>query len=277
MLSIESNSSREEPSVESLAAGWQELARQLRFLALSGTPVHPEDVKRFHTLVSRGSEAIRALALGLPDATLGLRTVASERAVAMRMLQSGAPATDSTSPADGVERAPSRTHILALAGSETVLPAQDIVLLLAARKQVGVLKLRTERETFTLELDHGRVAHLHTSMAAEGERLGEILVRRGILNALQIENIRKRNRRGRIGEILLAGNFVTQAQLLGALEAQIHLLVGRLCQARAKQFSYWRGPLVFAQPRLCIDAEALLLAPFCGEPQEPPLDQRGAG
>jgi len=254
-----------EPSVASLADGWQELARQLRFLALRGTAVHPDDALRFQALAARGGESIRAIASRAPEAGHGLQTQTGARALAVRMLQSGGSESDTTHPADRVDRPPSRSHSLTLSGSGSVLPAQDIILLLAARKQTGALKLRTQRETFTLEFDQGQVAHMHTSNAEQDERLGDLLVRRGVLTALQVEDIRQHSR-GRIGEVLLEKEFVTELQLLAALEMQVHLLIGRLCQARVEQFAFRRGALTLTQQRLRLDVSELLLAPRLLEP-----------
>ena len=263
------NTPSPEISLDSLATGWTELARQIRFLGVRGASVHAEDLKKLHTQLLRGTEAVRALANGERDATLGLSTAGSQRGVAIRMLQSGAPVADGTHPADSVERPPSRGHVLALAGSDALLPAQEVVALIAARRQTGIVKLRTERETFTLEFDAGHVAHMHSSCAAEGERLGDILVRRGWLQAPEVEIIRQRNPRGRFGEVLLTGNSVTEEQLLAALEMQIHLLVGRLCQSKILNFSFWQGPLVFARPRLRIALSALMLMPNFDQADEP--------
>jgi len=261
MLQSGYNTPSPEISIESLAAGWQELARQTRFLGVRGPNVHAEDLKKLHTQLVHGREAVRAIACGEREATLGLSTTGSPRGVALRMLQSGCPATDATHPADSVERAPSRTHVLALAGSDALLPAPEVVALVAARAQTGIVKLRTNRETFTLEFDAGSVAHMHSSVAADGERLGDILVRRGWLAAQQVEGLRQHNLRGRFGEVLLNAGLVTEAQLLAALEQQIHLLVGRLCQSQILNFSYWQGPLVFARPSLRIALSALMLIP----------------
>ncbi len=276
MIPVRPSSESEALNVETLATGWQELARQMRFLALRGTPVHPEDLKRLQTLLMRGTESIGAIARGESNATLGLQVQGSQRGIAMRMLQSGCPAADGAHPSESVERAPSRTHVLLLAGSESVLSAQDLVLLLATRQRIGILKLRTERETFTLELDRAEVAHMHTSAAAEGERLGDILVQQGVLSALQADQIRQRSPRGRIGEVLLGGNFVSEAQLLAALQTQIHLLVGRLCQAQVQNFSFWQGPLIFGLPRLRIDLQALLWLPWQDTGFEAPPEPRAA-
>src|SRR5689334_372056 len=211
------NTSPQEISIESLASGWQELARQIRFLGVRGTSVHPEDLRKLQLQLARGTEAVRAIACGERDATLGLSSAGSQRGVAIRMLQSGCTAADGAHPSDSVEREPSRSHVLALAGSDALIPAPEVVALVAARRQTGVVKLRTNRETFTLEFDAGQVAHMHSSVAAEDERLGEILVRRGFLQAQQVESVRSRNLRGRFGEVLLGAGMVTEAQLLAAL------------------------------------------------------------
>jgi hypothetical protein len=274
MIPMRPNSEANALSVEALATGWQELARQMRFLALRGKPVHPEDLKQLQALLQRGTESIGAIARGETNATLGLQVQSSQRGIAMRMLQSGCPAADGAHPSESVDRAPSRTHVLALGGSDSVLTAQELVMLLAARRQVGILKLRTEREIFTLELDRNEVAHLHTSSAAEGERLGDVLACLGMLSAQEVDNVRQHNPRGRLGEALLGGNFVSEAQLLAALETQIHLLIGRLCQSRILNFSFWQGPLVFARPRLRIAVSALMLTPGLDQPDEA---QGGAG
>ena len=269
MFQDDFNAPAPEISIESLATGWQELARQIRFLGVRGASVHMEDLKKLQLQLARGKEAVRGLAAGERDATLGLSAAGSQRGVAIRMLQSGCPVADATHPSDSVERAPSRTHVLALAGTDALLPAPEVVALIAARRQSGIVKLRTNRETFTLEFDAGQVAHMHSSTGADGERLGDILVGRGWLQAQQVESIRSRSLRGRFGEVLLNAGLVTEAQLLAALETQIHLLVGRLCQSQVLNFSFWQGPLVFARPSLRIALSALMLIPDF-EPAEGP-------
>ncbi|MBK7645322.1 MAG: hypothetical protein IPJ19_20180 [Planctomycetes bacterium] len=255
-----------ERSVEALAAGWQQLAREMRFLALRGSNVDPAKVELLQGLVRRSAEAVRVISGGSEDApALGLRAPTPERGIALRMVQSGCPAADERVPPIGLSLPPSRTHRLLLTGSQELLAAQDVVSLLAARRLVGSLELKTARESFTIELDSGEVAHMHTDTPVRGERLGDILVQRGILTPTQIENIRVRNQRGRIGEALLLGNWVTEAQLLTALETQIHLLIGRLCRAESHQFAFWQGPLILARPRVRIGVGDLLLAPAAEE------------
>lgn len=264
---IEPNPQSPASEVEALAARWQELARQLRFLELRGTPVRFELDESLRRIVKRSSEAIRAFASGRDEAALGLQEPGTPRAVAMRMLGSGAAASDATHRFDSIDLAPGRSHRLLFSGTGSSLPAQDVVRQLGIARQTGVLKLRTAREIFTLELEIGKVAHLHTDTPAEGERLGELLVRQRVRSAAEIETIRKRNQRGRFGDVLLLGNHATPAQLVGALELQIHLLVGRLCQAEALNFSFWQGPLSLGAPRVRLEVSELMLGPIDEAPR----------
>jgi hypothetical protein len=258
-----SNSGPAEPSIEAIAAGWQELARQLRFLQLRGTPVPLEQALQLQCLVARSAESIRAIATGLAQPSPCLEAPGMASNTGKLMLASGAPGSDGVRLGDGIDRAPGRGYKLLLGGSGSTLPAQDVVRLIGARRLQGVLKLRTSRETFTLEFESGEIAHMHTNLPLEGERLGEILVRCGVFDAQQLESIRARDQRGRIGEVLLNGKHVTQGQLLSALEMQVHLLVGRLCLAQAENFSFWAGPLVLASPRQRIAvAEVMLVSLF---------------
>ena len=234
----------------------------MRFMALRGTRADPETVEMLQKLIRRGSESIRALSLGQGDAPIGLRIESSQRGLAQRMMQNGCPEADRGGLPGGERGAPSRTHVLRLQGAEGIVSAQEVVSLVAALKKTGVLKLRTERELFTLEFDQGKVAHLETGAPLEGQRLGEILVQRGLLDAGQLATIRSRDRRGRIGEVLLRGNFVREQPLLDALLAQLHLLIGRLASAPVQWFAFWEGPLVHAHPRLRLELAELLLEPW---------------
>lgn len=258
-------------SIEQLADGWDELARQLRFLALRGTQADPETVALLHKLVARGSESIRALSRGEGDAPLGLRIESSQRGITPGPMQSAAGDSGCSGLPGGERGAPSRTHMLRLQGSEGVVSAQEVVGLVAALKKTGVLKLRSARELFTLEIEEGKIAHLETGAPLEGQRVGELLVQRKVIDAELLANIRRRDRRGRIGDVLLRGNFVREPQLREALTTQMHLLVGRLASAQIEWFAFWEGPLIQAHPRLRIELDALLLAPWQDGPSsEPP-------
>lgn len=274
MIPTQPNPHPDESSIEALAAAWQALARQLRFLEMRGTVIPLEPAARLRALIQRSSESIRAIAAGEGETGLELQQPATSRGIAMRMLGGRAPALESLG---AFEQSPGRGYTLLMSGAGSLLPAQEIVRLLAARKLRGVLKLRTASEVFTLEIERGEIAHLHTNLALEGERLGEVLVRQGVFGAQQMEGIRARNTRGRLGDSLLVGKHVTQRQLIAALEAQVHQRIGRLCQAQAENFAFWDGPLTQATPRLRIAVGELMLVTFEDGPGEPPASERAAG
>src|SRR5260221_13269242 len=102
MLPDESDPDPQAPNVESLAAGWQALALELRYLALRGTNGSPYDAARLQKLLLRAGEAIRAVARGAANGELGLPVQRSQRGVALRILESGCPAADELGRARGL-------------------------------------------------------------------------------------------------------------------------------------------------------------------------------
>ena len=131
MVHARASSASEVSNVETLATGWQELARQVRFLSLRGSAVPPDDLKRLQTLLAEGVASVGAIARGETQAPQGLQVYSSERGIAMRMLQSGCPAADGVHPSDGVDRAPSRSHVLTLTPEGRGLHAEIAPLALA--------------------------------------------------------------------------------------------------------------------------------------------------
>ena len=60
MIPARASSASEVTTVETLATGWQDLARQVRFLSLRGNAVHPDDLKRLQSLLSQGVASVGA-------------------------------------------------------------------------------------------------------------------------------------------------------------------------------------------------------------------------
>jgi hypothetical protein len=262
VIPLHSNDRTQAQSIESLAAGWQELARRLRLFELGGTPVDEGQAEILRQLIQRSGEMLRSLPVRGGDAPHDLRNRLPQRQSGLPLELSACPLAEGRIPPAGFQLPPSRSHTLLLTGSEQLLSAQDLIALLAGRALTGTLEFKTERETFTLEFDGGTVAHMHTNTATPGERLGELIAQRGVLGAREVEEARRGKRRGRIGELLLANNSLTEDQLRFTLESQIHVLIGRLCEARSFRFVFWQGPLLLALPSLRIDVSALLLTPL---------------
>lgn len=246
-------------NVQTLADDCQQLARQMRFFALGGVKADPALVETLGGLIQRASSAFQELSRG-GSAAAGLLGAQPERALALRMLQSGAPeVADPGLHFKSDDRPPSSRHAQVLRGSECIFQAPDLISFLGVQQKTGVLEIRTKSATFLLELDHGQVAHVQCNQNEKGERLGDILVDTGVIGRAQLEEAYKRNPRGRLGELLLGGGLVSEQQLFDALQRQIHLLFQRLTNEPMERFVFWQGPLILAQERLRLNATALLL------------------
>jgi hypothetical protein len=248
-------------SVESLADHCQELARQMRFFALGGVRANPAQVESLGALLERAGGIFQQMARGEgPPASTPFRVEPQELSVALRMLQSGGPEIEPAAPLhSSEERPPSPQHVLALRGGEGIVSGPDIIAFLGVQQKTGLLEIRTPNQQFTLELDDGKVAHLQSSRIGVGERLGDILVEMGVIDRRAVEEAYKANPRGRFGELLLTGKMVKEEQLFAALQRQIHLLFQRLAEEPMERFTFWAGPLLYAQERLRLNATALML------------------
>ena len=247
-------------SVESLADHCQELARQMRFFALGGVRANPKQVETLGTLLDRAGGMFQQMARGEnSSAVSSFRMEPQERSVALRMLQSGGPETETPAPLRSEERPPSPRHIMVLRGSEGIFSGPDLVSFLGVQQKTGLLEIRTPNQLFTLELDAGQVAHLQSNRAGKGERLGDILVELGVVERRAVEDAYRTNPRGRVGELLFGNGLVTEEQLFEALQRQIHVLFQRLASEPMERFTFWAGPLLHAQERLRLNATALML------------------
>ena len=81
----------------------------------------------------------------------------------------------------------------------------------------------------------------------------------GLVERRAVEEAYRQNPRGRVGEMLLKNGLVEERQLFLALQRQIHLLFQRLAEEPMERFTFWSGPLLYAQERLRLNATALML------------------
>ena len=155
--------------------------------------------------------------------------------------------------------APSPNHVLALRGQEQLIPTPDLVNFLSSQKKTGLLEVVTPVEQFTLEFDNGDIVHAQSNRTPEGQRLGDILVSRNVIERSVLEQFLRATGSGRLGETLVAQKWITQEQFLDALRLQIHWLFQRLFEQPASSFCFWSGPPLYADSNVRLNATALLL------------------
>lgn len=243
--------------VDALSESCQQLARQARFLSLAGQLPDPLVLEEIHALVRRAGAQFqrldpRAKSFQLGDTQYG-------RALALRMLQSGAPEPDPALMKRSEDKPPSGRHLLSLRGAEGIFSAPDLIAFLSEHHKTGILEIRTTSEHFVLELDSGMIAHLQCDRTPAGERLGDLLVEMKAISRENLESARSRNQRGRLGEILVKSGLVREELLFEALRKQIPLLFQLLFGGKMHSFTFWAGPLILAEERLRLNATALLL------------------
>lgn len=122
----------------------------------------------------------------------------------------------------------------------------DLLYLLALRRQTGRLAVSSNGEEVSLYLERGQLVLVTSSNA--GLRLGRMLIRLGILDndrlreALQTQEQFARGQP--LGRVLLAYDFITEAQLSACVEEQCVEILARFISATDGIFAYHRESAV---------------------------------
>src|SRR5215469_9222069 len=111
---------------------------------------------------------------------------------------------------------------MAIKGSLKEASLPDVLQLLAMGKKTGCLSV-THRNSFGyIYFDKGRICY--ASIVNRRDRLGDMLVKNGVIAPAQLEaaiKLQNRRREKRIGELLLEQHAITVQQLHAAIEVQI--------------------------------------------------------
>lgn len=124
-------------------------------------------------------------------------------------------------------------------GSTDVLSVPDLVGFFQVQAKTGVLEIEHASESFSLEFEHGALMHAASSHSPPGERLGEILVRRGAITAPRLAAfLAHLSRDERLGNALLRMEGVSEADLAGAVEEQVLGIFVRLARLPGCRFAF---------------------------------------
>jgi hypothetical protein len=142
-----------------------------------------------------------------------------------------APSVGIDGPAPGI-----RPHF---SGHTDVLSIPDLVGFFQMQSKTGVLEIQHASEVFRLEFEKGALLHAVSSRSPAGERLGEILVRRGTLTEASLPQLLAQLARGEcLGDALLRLDGVTQADLTAAVEEQVLGIFVRLAKLPGCSFTF---------------------------------------
>jgi len=129
-------------------------------------------------------------------------------------------------------------------GNTEVLSIPDLIGFFQAQSKTGVLEIQHSSECFRLEFEKGALVHSEASRSPDGERLGEILIRRGALTEERLSSLLENLARGeRLGSGLMRLEGITEAELAGAIEEQVIGIFIRLSQLPGCSFAFRECPV----------------------------------
>jgi len=124
-------------------------------------------------------------------------------------------------------------------GNTDVLSIPDLVGFFQVQAKTGVLDIEHSSESFRLEFENGSLMHAASTNSPKGERLGEILVRRGALTEAQLQAFLANLARGeRLGNALLRADGISEAELTKAIEEQVLGIFVRLAKLPGCRFEF---------------------------------------
>lgn len=139
----------------------------------------------------------------------------------------------------------------------------ELLEFLGSLRKSGILWVKSPAETITIQLQDGFVVHASTNNSPRDERLGNVLVLQGAIEAHRLEAFLARHSRwnGKLGVALERDELVSPDQLVRALEYQIQKLFERLAHSPPEAtFTFNEQPgMVAADNRVRMSVVQLLL------------------
>ncbi len=148
-----------------------------------------------------------------------------------------------------------------LRGVSPNLPISTLLQFLSSEAKSGMLCVATADERFTVQLQRGHVIHAISDSTPLDERLGSLLLKRGVLGAEQLTDLLERSRAEgvHLGTMLEEEQIVAVEDLHSALEEQVQLLFRRLFAQRDAQFAFYEDIDSNPEIHVNLDMTTLLL------------------
>jgi len=149
-----------------------------------------------------------------------------------------------------------------LQGNSWTISLSELLGFLAFGHKTGVLWIDTPDENFMIGMTDGNVSYASSDRTPDGLRLGEVLVRRGMLTRKQLRRFldwHGQEKQGLSGEALLATGLINDNDLRGALAAQIQELFHRIIATKNAVYRFRDGMQVMVAYPVCLNVTSLLL------------------
>ena len=141
---------------------------------------------------------------------------------------------------------------MALQGTFQDFGLPDIFQLISLQRKTGVLMIRSEREAIRIVFYEGHIIEADSEPRRFEDRLGQVLVRTGVLTQEQLDKALAHQTRTlkRLGLVLLELDFVDEKTLKQALETQISQTVFRTFRWKSGEYSFETRDDIQYDPRI---------------------------
>jgi hypothetical protein len=222
----------------------------------------PADVKREEEARLLVMRALSILELQVPDSIVpGVPVKTGLAGLLARMISTGGEDNQAAAVAqpklDETSSTKSPKFAMRVSGDFVEMP--NLIGFLSGQGKTGTLEIATANEVFTIEFEAGDIVHAQCSRTPEGQRMGDILVKRGAITREALEGARSDSKGGRLGDVLLERGLVSKEMLVAALQSQIQLFFNRVFDAPVQRATFWAGPPLFADKEVRLNATSLLL------------------
>ena len=165
--------------------------------------------------------------------------------------------TGSATPGDGA-----RANLMeGLRGHTQAISIPEVLGFVANLRKSGVLRVKTPDEAFLIQLDQGEVIHAVGDNPPSGELLGEILIARGQLTIVGLEEVLASGvgEGAMLGTALVRSGKVSADHLRSALEHQVQSIFHRVFNADDSVFQFDEGAALRVPAEIRLNVTTLLL------------------
>ena len=148
-----------------------------------------------------------------------------------------------------------------LRGHTQAISIPEVLGFVASLRKSGILRVKTPDEAFLIQLDQGEVIHAVGDNPPSGELLGEILIARGQLTILGLEEVLAAGvgEAAMLGTALVRSGKVSAEHLRSALEHQVQSIFHRVFDADDSVFQFDEGAALRVPAEIRLNVTSLLL------------------
>jgi hypothetical protein len=160
-----------------------------------------------------------------------------------------------------------RSQLAAVADDQRVVfppsrfSVDEVFQFLAYHRKTGTVRVALRDETVELDLRQGRVVDARSDNAPSGDRVGELLVRRGLISTERLEACLSdaKGSKKRFGRWLVHQGVVQADSIKAILEVQLKRMLHRILKAQRAPVDFRPRENPYGKPDYSLDLMSLLL------------------